>query len=285
MIFSRKDKLLSLFQRKEWKDIDYVAIVSTGRTGTKFFSSFFNEIPNTLAFHEPFISSQKLSFSFFKKEVNFENALKLFLRERKVIQYRMLKDHQSFFIESDGFLRLLIPVIKTLPNYKIIHVIRDPKDWVTSFANRTIYVNGEPKSRYLDDNNWGITPYDVQGTDKLTIDHWQKKDIIFRGIWAWKFYNSEILRQIKDDDNCISIRFEDIFSKDKNFEGTTKLCEFIGLNLDQIGSSFVEQKMDNRVNTTKDNIFQKTESWNIDHLRYLNDQCSDMLKKFNYLLD
>ena len=246
---------------KEWDEILYIGIVSTGRTGTKFFQKFFDSSSeNVLSVHEPFLDTIELSKNFFLKKLEEPYAVKTFLNHRRIFCNQLLSSGKNVFLESEPNLVYLLPIIqKQLPRYKIIHIIRDPRDYVRSFASRQVKLKGKIHRKYDFDKYWKVLPREIN--DPITTQ-WEEMDIVGKGAWQWTHVNQEILNHIKDDPNAITIKFEDIFQKEENSKGMETLINFLENNITYLHENplrLVEQKS----NSTKNFLLSDYSGWSL----------------------
>ena len=203
--------------------------------------------------------------------------------ERLKIQHELNSLEKSVCFESDGYLRLLIPVVRTVfPNYKIIHIIRDGKDWVRSFASRTVKKNGVEVPRYSMDENWEITPAEVQNDPYL--ERWHSMDVIERGSWVWNLYNREILNQIKADKNAITIKFEDLFNQSSNFPGMHTLVDFLDRENLQFNSKNIADSLKQPTNKTQTFLAADYQQWTDPQKKLFQEVAGETMNEMSYHL-
>ncbi len=220
---------MKFFRKHRPEEVQACFIVSTGRTGTKFLAHALNEhVKEVLAFHEPFKETIDLSYRFFHtKEVNEISSFSTdFLRLRRKVLDKANR-REKIYVESDGYNRLLIPVIKDcLPNAKILHIIRNPVDIVRSIASRGDVTSSGFLAKIMIDKNLEISPLEVPNDPFRKA--WTSFDVVGRAAWLWYFYNNEILKEIEDYKYSLTIKFEDIFKEgvvDLN-EITNFICHY-----------------------------------------------------------
>jgi sulfotransferase family protein len=250
-------------RRKPWRDISFIAIVSTGRTGTKFLAHFLNQdCPELLAMHEPFgKNTRKLSGCFIKNKVSLANAQKQLIRDRYEIQHVLFEENKNVFVESDGNLSLLIePVKNVFPNHKILHIIRNPIDVVRSFCSRTRIVNEQKIQTYAYDEYWPVLPKDIK--DLEIAKQWPDLSLIEKGAWIWKFRNQYVLDQINGNPNAITVKFEDIFDSKKSYQGLRKIIDFIKCKVSiDLSDEQLDALLQKKVNATDDFLIPAFDEW------------------------
>ncbi|MFW6046514.1 MAG: hypothetical protein ACOCP4_01840 [Candidatus Woesearchaeota archaeon] len=215
-----------ILQKKSWEEINAVLILSTGRTGTKFMASYFNNyIKNFYAAHEPFPKIDLLASRYFTSKISTDSVKKKIEWRRQFIQRELYKTQQENYLESNPAFWSLIPIMREiLPNIKIIHIIRDGRTWLRSAYSRKI----DSKGKYKKNRHgiiWRFTADEIP-TDEY-YGKWSEMDIIEKLAWIWKTKNETILNDIEDDPKAITIKFEEVFSKENNYKGITDIINFI----------------------------------------------------------
>lgn len=284
-----------------------IIVVSAGRTGTKFFSKFFDEtISNIDAFHIPDYTPKIASWG------EWESVLKNFgffnLTVRKVLGrfgLRVLstmalnnKDvYMDFYKQRNNFVKQLpnpyyaeanpgyfglIKYINRLyNNVRILFIIRNGYDWVTSHMNWGRWYNSnmliEEKLHHRISPSKNISP-------ELRND-WNKFDRFEKLCWAWNAINSVIYSDIEGLSNSSIFRFEDIFYGPERFQSLLKMYSFSTEhieNSDKKYDSIRERLLDKKVNENKANIFQGSEAWTAQMYKKFDRHCSELMEKFDY---
>jgi hypothetical protein len=268
-------------RRIDWVDSEYVVFVSTGRTGTKFLADYFSQYTtNILSLHEPCEETLPLGVNFYKKKVSLSKAVSIFKKSRYGIQHRLFRENKSILVESDGNLRYLLPVVKEVsPDVKIIYIIRNPYDYVRSFASRSMNRDGINIPRYSLDENWHVLPHEVN--DKRVASQWGTLDIIQKGAWNWNFQNKLIINQLGIFNNTLVMRFEDLFDPDNDYQGFSDIVNFIdsgiNFNIENIKAPLREKKNESRQFLVADN-----EQWKDSQRSFLVEVAGDLMREFKY---
>jgi len=240
-------------------------VISTGRTGTRFFGKFLKDIiPDCFTIHEPdtlnkylpdfivkvkqygfyryFIlkllgkaGSRNLSMKRITGAYTKEKCIREFLIDRKWAG--SLKD--SYYIESNYQLFGLAEDIAALENTKIILIVRHPFGFIKSVLNRTAYNYFESFFR-----NFGVGAMysKIDPLEKLNILGFKRptpknvgEDVVGWGkfsrfkklVWYWNFINNRLYNiHLNDLGNIRLYRFEDIFV-DRNEKIIKDFFEFI----------------------------------------------------------
>jgi hypothetical protein len=264
----------------EWKDITFVIVVSTGRTGTKFFEKFFNaSTVNCQAYHEPYNSTIKLSIDYLKKNISEQKAIQLFLNHRKQLLTKVKKSGKNVLVESESNLVYLLPLIKKyIPNYKIIHVIRDPKDYVRSFASRTVDIKGQIHRKYDYDKFWKLLPGEIADPVQAA---WKDMSVVGKGAWQWTHINSYIRKEIIDDPNSITVKFEDVFNQDNPQKGLKVILEFLDATI-KLNNENPFEILTQKKNRTHQFLIEDFSKWNQSQKEAFNKQVSSLAMDYNY---
>jgi len=276
------DKAKHLLIKPLPKDkINFIVIVSTGRTGTKFLADYYNHYAqNILAKHEPFPPVAYLNADFFKNRISFDQAEKTYLNKRKHIQKILHSKGINNYLESNSGLAFLLPIIKKqFPRYKIVHIIRDGRDWIRSVYSRKLQNDGTPTLNKRGEV-WKFTAKDI---NDQYANNWDNMNMIEQLSWMWKVRNEFILNYIRDDERAISIRFEDIFNPDDNYKIFDKLIHFINddtnikLNLED---PLIPVKK--KINKTNKFLLPPYMEWNESDKESFNNIAGDLMEEYNY---
>jgi len=253
-----------------------VFIIGAHRTGTKTLAGFFDECfestkgihqYDTLRFVNVFSNmhiSKKLPQSFFH----------LFLRkfwlnkiDRETIQY---------YVESNGFNYIAANYAKTYyPNVKIIHAIRDPRGFITSYYN---WVGGKTSSSFAKK----IIPYwNISGSElgHFSKEEWANMDTFQRFAYYWNFKNEMIEELYADDtDNYFILKFENLINQKKRPILLQNMLSYIGLHYNDNLLTYFDKKQ----NQSKQKILGKWQTWTPEQCKQVHDICHVLMKKYNY---
>lgn len=260
----------------DWSGIKVRFIISTGRTGTKFLVIFFDEFySNIYACHEPYPDLLKLGIEYAKGEISLNNACKIFDKNRKNILYELDKRNKKNYIESNSRLFPLIPVIRKIcENYKVVHIIRDGRDWVRSVLPRSCYRREDPFQR-LSADEFPEDPY---------FTKWDKMSRFEKICWLWVKMDRFIYDSIKEDKKSITIKFEDIFDAERDYIGMRKIIDF--LDLDPEKSIGLKNEKFNRFMRRKINVTKYPRphwrNWSIINKEAFLEICGAHMKLYEY---
>jgi len=247
---------------KVLNDKKFFLITSTGRTGTTLFSQMLNDINGAYVVHEPLFQETK----YHRMAMEDPKFSRSFLEDfrLKEMLYRIEKQDCKRYGEINGGLRRNIKELKELlPNMKIIHIVRNGKDIISSVLNRNTllkgdaYYNLKPSACIVDEKKWlNFTRF-----EKLTF------------LWSAE---NKYMRENSD----ITVRFEDLISDYNYFK--KNILDILDLEIDyETWLKYVSIK----VNTNK-NIKSSTASneWSSGQKEVFNLFCSDEMKLYGYKL-
>jgi hypothetical protein len=219
--------MFSIGKKKSWKDMKVLLIVSTGRTGTKFFGHFFEKVfASANCYHEPKPDISSIGPDFIARRLSASQAINEVLAKRKSFLQKNYDDGKSFYVESNGAYSFLLPVVKEIfPNVAVVHIVREPFDWIKSAFSRPVEKSGKVIPKYSIDANWKVTSQDVPGRS-FSVE-WDSASLKERLAWMWTIKNDLILENKNKVDHFLSVRFEDIFDVQRGAPGLSQIMHFL----------------------------------------------------------
>jgi len=247
---------------KVLNDKRFFLITSTGRIGTTLFSQMLNNINGTYVVHEPLFQETK----YHRLAMEDPNFSRTFLEEfrLKEIFSRLEKNDCKRYGEVNGGLRRNIKELKGLiPNMKIIHIVRNGKDTISSILNRNtllkgdVYYNFKPSNSIVNEKKWS----NFTRFEKITF------------LWSAE---NKYMRENSD----ITVRFEDLISDYKYFK--KYILDILDLELDyQVWKKFIRSKINANKNIKVSNKFDE---WSNNQKEFFYFYCSDEMKIYDYRL-
>ena len=212
---------------------------STGRTGTDFFTTLFNEaVENAWSIHEPKPAFRRRA----KKNINGQFGVFDIAYFKLPRMWEHRKHKEEWYVETNYHLFAYIPVIrKAFPDALVFHIVRDGRDVVTSWLNRYRYITNEH-----------ITPFDTG--DKEAQKEWERWNPLQKLSWYWKTVNNHAFQQNPD----LLIRFEDIFRQKGGKEIWKILSQFENIEYSQ---EKAEKLLKQPVNKNNQEFFPKYREW------------------------
>lgn len=266
---------MNIFGSKRWRDKSFIAIVSTGRTGTKFFSSILNDPSSGVScLHEPEPNLDLEGSSYVKGDISFKKVENIISTSRR----KILRDipRENIYLESNGGLSYVLdPLAKVFPKLKIIHILRDPRTFIASAVNRVAKKDNKLVQKYAYDENWLLRAKDIEGDPYNEI--WDNLSIYEKFMWGWNYRNQKI---IDGSANCehIIFKFEDLFYNEpsKKFK---QLYDFIGIDFDE---EKLNLHLNQKVNKNEHQFSHPFDKWSEKEKENLDNICGELMKKFNY---
>ena len=252
-----------------------ILILSTGRTGTIFLARLFSDLyPSSVAsYHErgqsrPIQILTNLHFSHLFPKSGLKAAWKL-LKGNEIESCE-----KDFHIDANNFLYGLASLAPELyPNLKVLHIVRDPRDYVTSQLNFSRQKKTSFIGNYLVPF-WQPNPFlvgELPIAKALGFTRFQKY------CWVWDFKNRIMSRLANTNTPYLCVRFEDLFSKETEvvFE---KITSFLGLPpIKNIHERFREP-----ANTSQPTFFPEWHQWSNKQSGQLQVLCGTQMQKYGY---
>lgn len=197
-----------------------IFILSTGRTGTRFFEDYINNTSDrAICRHEPRPSRRFkfLSNLYLDKKIKGRRITRIYLFSRRRL-FRETGDRS--YIESSNFMFGCIPALnKHFDQIRIIHIVRNPVTYVKSHLNYGFW-RGHKRffAKYV--------PYWLE---KLEVE--DRSDPVQLLAARWNVVNRQI-RAYAHTNPYLMVRFEELFSKDLKTSSAklNEIREFCGLS-------------------------------------------------------
>ena len=290
-------------------DKHFVFIISGGRTGTKYFGDVLSSLmPDAFSVHEPDVLTDfklksvqqiklfglyQLVFGKLTGKTGIRNLSQNYLSGKIDIgelNTAVSKHRRRYYesiaedliIESYSGWYGVIPAIRQLfKYYKIVVIVRDPRDWVTSNMNwGTMY----GKRDWVDRLGLGrLEPRMVNDSD--FISQWPRFTRFQKLCWSWKTIYEIILQNIRHDPNAYIMKFEDVFHAKDKYEHFQGLLDHITTFSDRhFFYQIPEGILDQRKNINISNEFSSWIHWSDEMKDHLDRICRDLAAQFGYRL-
>ena len=255
-----------------------IAIVSTGRTGTKALATHLTTAyPGTvLALHEPpptRFSLRRASNKALVGRATREELTDLLTKHRTEV-LRSLK--QTHYVESNPGLSGFLDVLgEVFPNLQILHVVRDPRTYIPSALNWGVYSG-------LKNLLVNTIPYWLPKPEKLqppsSEPPYARMTPIQRLAWHWKLVNEFLDRgPALYGDRYHRVKFEDLFAKDGT--GFAWFTRWAGLpptpNLTASANA-------ENVNASTPGQSRRWSDWTNEEKRSLLHYCAPLMRSYRY---
>ena len=254
-----------------------VLFLGTHRTGTTTLAGFFDEnFSNVISKHQPKNARLiNILSSMYLEGLITASVLKRFTQLTRVKTIRKLTI--PYYIETNAFNYIIANFIKQEFDTRIVHIIRDPRDFVTSYMN-WIQHRWQSYLAYYYVPYWNIRGYKVNELDK---DQWKSYNKFEKFCWLWKFKNKKIKELYSGQQSkYLLMKFEDLISLDNYI--TVKNClDFIGLPY----KDKMEQYFNKIQNQSKKGFIQNWQKWDPIQCQQMDKICGNLMKEYNYGLD
>ena len=159
------------------------------------------------------------------------------------------------------------------PSLKIIHIVRDPRDYIRSHINwsrsrvKSFIANyltpfWQPVGYLLSDMSWA---------DWFNLNRKEKY------AWIWLFKNRYIQQIEVSETPYLRVRFEDLFNSENPGSVLSSILDFIDVRV----TEDLNQYFDNTINASKVNI-QSWPTWNRQTCRKIHSICGEMMGLYGY---
>ncbi len=245
-----------------------VFILSTGRTGTTFLADFLNHYGNITAAHEPKPSRvlRMWSMASLEGRVSKDYLAAAFSKKR----HKALKNvHTPVYIESNPFVAGFTDALKELfDDPIIIHVVRDPRTYITSSINHGNTVGLKSFfNKYVP--FWVYTP---KGYRQSQLEP------VLRTAEHWRVINETLQKYGKSSKNYYLFKFEEVFSGKQEKLGD--LLKIIGAPkgaLEEFKNSKVPR------NKAQHNQIKSWEEWPKSQREQVEKICGKLMQSYGYL--
>ena len=249
-------------------------ILSTGRTGTQFFSNYLSKTcEGVLCLHEPHPSRRFKWYSNFylNGKLSKKFIAKQYLAKRKSI---LENDSINRYVESSNFLFGCVePTNDAIEELSIIHIIRHPITYTVSHLNKGFW-NGIK----------GFTARNIPGwLESIDRNIKSSGDPVLILLARWIYVNN-VISSHQSTNSYMALRFEDIFGKNAVDPAgeLNRTRKFLGCG--EMGEKEQKEWLKISANKSKKDLSDK---WPIQnkHLDFIMEKGEDVLRKFNYTID
>jgi hypothetical protein len=252
-----------------------IVIISTGRTGTIFFARLIGELyPEVAAYHER---------GFSRPIQIFTNAYfaRLFPKQGLILAWKAFKGREvltckkPFHLDANCFLYGLAAVEpRLIPELKVIHIVRDPRTYVTSHLNFAKYKATSFIANYLVPF-WQPSPF---LTRKIPWKQFSSFSRLERYSWIWDFKNNIMESIERTEIPYLRVRFEDIFYSESPEENFNLITDFIGLPR----RTGIRERFFQPINKAPKNNFPEWTDWAASQCAQLHALCGKRMESYGY---
>lgn len=265
--------------------LDVTFVVSTGRTGTKFFETLFkNTHEDFYSVHEPRPDFFDLSMNKIRKNWSSDEIQNYINHHRKAVWHKMIKDRKKRYVECNPFNSLLLDELKlNFPKAKFIIITRDPKTYTKSGLNKS--PNSTSIMFYADnDGRKRLSALDYEN-DKYN-SQWKNFTRLEKISWYWNKCNLILIDFLeKNPKKSLHISFERLFgnSEEDKIMELKKLAKFSDFNLNEQKTSKILAILLNKKNSTEKVLFEGHENWSSEERSKFNELTAEASEKISKL--
>jgi len=258
------------------KNTQPILIISTGRTGTIFFSRLFADLYPTLAasYHErgnsrPMQILTNLHFSHILPKSGLKAAWKLFKSGE------VEACEKQFHIDANCFLYGVAPLAPELyPNLKVLHIVRDPRSYVTSHLNFSRQKGTSYIANYFVPF-WQPNPFLV---GELPLSKAFGFTRFEKYCWIWNFKNRVMEGLENSATPYLRVRFEDLFNTNSPEAVFEQITDFLGLPR----VTGIRDKFREPANTSSKADFPEWREWTPQQAAQLDSFCGERMSRYGY---
>jgi len=246
----------------EWlNSVTSFFLLGVGRSGTKFFAELLNKTNYTRVYHEP-VTEDFLAIANAHKSR--EDAVTYMNKFRKKAMYVLgKKEGVKIYGESNSNLRFHAEALKlTIPNVKIIHVVRDGRDVVRSIMAKKHYLNGAK-------GHYNLIP----NADDPLLREWHGLSRFEKICWLWLNANERV-REFAD----VTLMFERLICDYNYFY--ENIVEYLGI---EIPESRWKKEISKPRNITKKHSIPHWTEWEDELTRKFWRICKNEMSRYGYV--
>ena len=249
-----------------------IYVLSTGRTGSNFLADQLNSLSGTsLISHQA--GNSRLTNIKGNMALSGHLSLKTVQRTLGVSQVSSYPVSTADPLKSMS-LALYLKQQTQFRDYKLIHLLRDPRNFVTSFMNwKNRKLSGLVAHHLVP--YWQPNPFLL---NEVGFFNWMGMSKFEHFCWIWKYKNTYFQNAFGHQNNYLQVTLEALTSKDTTVHWK-KLLEFLELPFPDDLVSRVEQS---KVNPSNKKHFLNWRSWDHRQARILDKYCGDLMGKLGY---
>lgn len=244
---------------------DVYFIVSTGRTGTKFFETFLrNASDNVYCVHEPQPDLFDISIKKVRYHVPPRNIVDQIIKARRKELKRFIDSGKKVYVESNPFVVFLLPeIMATFPNVKFVFIYREIDSYVKSAMNKSPLSDGRNNFYGKTDGRKRICAKDFP--EDYRFSDWEQMSRAQKITWYWGKCNTELLSFSRENSSrVLEISFEKFFHSkhEDRFKNIIILLNYLKINVEKDKLEELCESLGIKVNSNvgfKDNNANKVE--------------------------
>lgn len=252
----------------------HLIVLSTGRTGTKFLSRIFTSLGIEDISHQG-------NFSRTMNIVGNIGLCSVFEAPAKIVLQYLLNKTDRMRSTVDPLLSiphiLLANDHKQNITLKFLHIIRDPRDFATSFMN---WRRGSLRRMFLHHcvPFWQPTPWCI---GDISLKPYLKISKFEHFCWIWAFKNNLFFKKMANSGfQYLLFRFEDLTILEYSSKGPINtLASFLEIPISKLTDLLVTSKA---INVSSVQHFPNWKKWTKQQAMILDKHCGPLMKKYSY---
>jgi Sulfotransferase family len=237
-------------------------LLGLGRSGTEFFAKLLNKANHTIVYHEPVIEDFSALVKAHQSQKDALTYMKKF--RKKAIYILGKKEGVKIYGESNSNLRFHAKALKsTIPNVKIIHVVRDGRDVVRSIMAQKHYLNDEK-------GHYNIIP----ASDDPLFTEWHGLSRFEKICWLWADANRKVC-EFADK----TLNFEKLIGDYSYFK--ENIVDYLGI---EISEDCWKGEVNRPKNITKKHSMPHWTEWEDEVTNMFWRICKDEMYHYGYVL-
>jgi hypothetical protein len=248
-----------------------IYVFSTGRVG----STYISKILSSLIHDKMVVHQQK-----YARIINILGHMRL----TGVLPKSLFSKFSNVFYKSELPVSTSDPLISVFisfylnqfdkNDYKVLHLIRDPRDFVTSFMNWKNRKLSGLVAHHLTPF-WQPNPFLAK---EISFMKWVQMSKFEHYCWLWNYKNSFFYNNFKNSNNYKLIKLEDL-TNSKATETWQLILDFLNIkNSEKISKQLFRKK----VNPSEKIYFPAWKDWSNSQSRILNKNCGKLMLMFGY---
>ncbi|MFC1975131.1 sulfotransferase domain-containing protein [Chloroflexota bacterium] len=250
-----------------------VFILSTGRTGTKALAEGLAGDGILSPHQPPFSRPLTIASNYYLHGWLPESALRWLINRVRLSQIR--HTNCRYYIQVFSLDHLAAKFIsQQYPNVYVIHIVRDPRTFVTSYLN---WMHTKFKSFMANKFVLGWQPSGYF-TGEIPWRVWRNMDEFQRICWQWVYKNQTLEDLFARSPHYLCLRFEDLFINENKLTTLKSLISFVDIPYQDRFAEICQHKK----NSSRKTYFPQWSEWPLDRKKQLLDICGRQMAQYGY---
>jgi hypothetical protein len=258
------------------QELKTILILSTGRTGTMFLARLLGEVFPQAEVHHEAPGSRQINILANLNSAHLLPRSALFAWWRLRIGRSLARCSKPYYIDSNNFLFGLVAQQPYLyPQLRVIHLIRDPRTYVSSHLS---WMQANQRSKIANHliPFWQPNPFLI---GELSLGEYIALSRFEKYCWVWSYKNRVIQSLQATEIPYLRVRFEELFDTHHSLETLQRMFDFAELpsNVEMQAGRFQQP-----VNASGRARFSKWNTWEPEQCRRLDRFCQPLMEQYGY---